>query len=109
MSLVCPKCKSTDIAKKGFRKNRLGRKQKYRCCECKSWFVKPTGFERMRHKPEIIVRAVHMYADGMSLFKVQTHLWQHDGVKVCLETINRWCKKYSDFLKSNTRSSKAFT
>lgn len=100
MSLICPKCKSHDIVKKGFRYNRKGKKQKYQCYKCKIYFVEPDGFERMRHKSKTIVRAIHMHEDGMSLSKVQNHLWQHDGVKVTRSTIGNWIAKYSVFLKS---------
>jgi transposase-like protein len=57
----------------------------------------------MRYKPKVIVRAIHMHQDGMSFFKVQTHLWQHDGVRVSRQTLTKWEKKYSDFLKSAAR------
>lgn len=96
----CPKCKSKDVRKRGFRKNHLDKKQKYQCFECKTWFVEDNGFKRMRYKKEIISRAVHMHIDGFSLFKTQYHLWQHDGVKVTRKTISDWTKKYSLFLKS---------
>ena len=107
MSLSCPKCKSSHIAKKGFRKNKSGKKQKHQCFDCKHWFVEKDGFERMRFKPKIITRAIHMCNDGMSLFKVKTHLWQYDKVKVTRATISRWTKKYSHFLKSSTQRSKS--
>ena len=97
----CPVCKSKDVRKRGFRKNSTGKKQKYQCFHCEKWFVKDDGFKRMRHKPEIISRAIHMHIDGFSLFKVQCHLLQHDGVKVTRRTISQWTKKYSVFLKSH--------
>ena len=50
--------------------------------KCKKQFIEADGFERMRHKPEIITRAIHMHEDGMSLSKVQNHLWQYDGIKI---------------------------
>lgn len=100
MSNVCPKCKSSQIAKKGFRYNKTGKKQKFFCSKCGIWFVIDDGFKKMRHKPEDIVRAVHQHIDGMSLSKVKNHLWQHDKVKVTRWTISIWAKKYSDFLKS---------
>ena len=98
--LKCSNCKSKNVRKRGFRKNSLGKKQKYQCFNCKKWFVKDDGFKRMRYKPEIISRAIHMHIDGFSLFKVQYHLWQHDGIKVTRRTISKWTKKYSIFLKS---------
>ena len=74
---------------------------------CNKQFVEVDGFERMRHKPQTIARAIHMHEDGLSLSKVKNHLWQHDGVKVTRWTIASWEKKYSDFLKSTTFRGKA--
>lgn len=96
----CPNCNESDIVMRGKRYNKSGTKQIYRCNECRKAFVEPNGFERMRHKKEIIVRAVHQHIDGMSLFKTQYHLWQHDGIKITRKTISDWTKKYSIFLKS---------
>ena len=106
-SFNCPNCKALDIVKRGKRHNQSGTKQLYRCNDCRSTFVEPDGFERMRHKKEDVVRAVHMHNDGMSLFKTQYHLWQHDAVKVTRKTINDWTKKYSNFLKSASPKGKA--
>lgn len=100
--MECPKCKSIDISKKGFRKNKSGKKQKFQCYDCKSWFIEPNGFERMRFKPKIISRALHQHEDGFSLSKIQNHLWQHDGVKVSRETISNWIEKYSLFFRKNS-------
>ena len=107
MRTKCPFCKKLSAVKQGFRKNMHGKKQKYQCAKCKLWFVEDDGFKRMRHKPEDIVRAIHMHNDGMSLFKTQNHIWQHDGVKVTRWTISQWHKKYSLFLKSSTQIIKA--
>jgi len=67
--------------------------------ECKNYFVIDDGFKRMRAKPTIITRAIHMYTDGLSLSKVQNHLYQHDNVKVSRWTIAKWTKKYSGSIK----------
>lgn len=104
-SFNCPKCKSSEIVKRGMRYNKSGKKQLYICNKCERTFVEPDGFERMRHKPKDIVRAVHQCNDGLSLFQVQNHLWQHDGVKVSREGIRKWVKKYSVFLKSDKGTS----
>ena len=55
----------------------------------------------MRYKKKDIARAIHLHNDGLSLFQIQNHLWQHDGVKVTRRAINQWIKKYSVFLKSH--------
>ena len=107
--ITCPKCFMKNIVKRGKRNNKSCIKQLYKCKKCDIVFVDPDGFERMRHDPKIITRAIHMHNDGLSLFQVQNHLWQYDGVKVTRKTISDWTKKYSLFLKSGKFSGKAGT
>ena len=97
--MKCPKCKSNHISKRGKRYNKSGEKQLYLCNKCNRKFIEPDGFERMRNEPKIITRAIHMHNDGLSLFQIQNHLWQYDGVKVSREAIRLWEKKYGLFLK----------
>ena len=97
--MKCPNCKSKNISKRGKRYNKSGSKQLYLCNKCNKKFVEQNGFERMRYNKKIIARAIHLHNEGLSLFQVKDHLWQHDGIKVTRETINRWTKKYSVFLK----------
>ena len=97
--MKCPNCKSTNVSKRGFRYNKACKKQRYLCNKCNLLFIKKDGFERMRHNKKIVTRAIHMHNDGLSLFQVQNHLLQHDGVKVSRETVREWCEKYGLFLK----------
>ena len=97
--MKCPKCNSKNIVKRGKRYNQTGTKQLYLCNKCNLTFVNPDGFERMRHNKKIVSKAIHLHNEGLSLFQVKDHLWQHDGVKVSRETIREWCNKYSLFLK----------
>ena len=106
MTKKCIFCKSYFVVKNGLRKRNIRTKQSYLCKNCGRQFVEVDGFERMRHNPKHILRAIHMYNDGMSLFNVQNHLWQHDGVKITLWTISKWHKKFSNFLKSPAPVSK---
>jgi transposase-like protein len=105
----CVFCKSLSIVKNGLRKRKVRTKQSFLCLKCGKQFVEPDGFERMRYKPKDIARAIHMHNDGMSLWDVKNHLWQHDGVKVSRETIRLWCNKYGVFLKSDKKTSKSKT
>lgn len=109
MIIKCSNCKSENVRKRRFRHNNSGKKQKYFCSDCEKWFVESDGFERMRHEPKIITRAIHMHEDGFSLFQTKNHLWQYDGVKVTRKTISDWTKKYSLFLKSHKFSGKTKT
>ena len=107
MKQKCVFCKSSLVVKNGSRKRKVRTKQSFLCLSCEKQFVEPDGFERMRYDPKIITRAVHMHNDGLSLFQVRNHLWQHDGVKVSKEAIRRWCKKFGIFLKSDKKKSKS--
>lgn len=109
MKTKCQFCQKLSVVKQGYRKNKVGKKQKYQCLNCKRWFVEDDGFKRMRHKPNDIVRAVSLRNDGLSLLRTQDHVWQHDGVKVTRRTISQWTKKYSSFLKSHKERSKTKT
>ena len=100
VKLICPKCGSIHVVKRGIRKLSYSKKQRYLCTECKLIFIEDDGFKRMRYKKEVIVRAIHLHNKGLSLFDVKDHLFQHDGIKVSREAIREWCKKYSIFLKS---------
>lgn len=104
VSIRCPKCKSYSVARKGFRYNKSGKKQKYQCTikNCKTWFIYDDGFKRMRKPKEAIVRAIHQFNDGLSLSKIQNHLYQHDNVDVSCPGILYWVKKYSDLIKKNS-------
>ena len=97
--MKCPKCKSSKIVKRGKRYNKSGTKQLFICNKCELTFMKQDGFERMRHNKKIIARAIHLHNEGLSLFQVKDHLWQHDGIKITRKTISDWHKKYSVFLK----------
>ena len=99
--MKCIKCKGRNVIKRGKRYNKSGTKQLYKCNECDFTFMKKDGFEKMRHEKKIITRAIHLHNEGLSLFQVQDHLWQHDGVKISRQGIGYWCRKYSVFLKSN--------
>lgn len=103
-SILCPKCKSSSVARKGFRHNQSGKKQKYQCTkkDCKAWFVYDDGFKRMRKPKEAIVRAIHQFNDGLSLSKVKNHLHQHDDVEISRAGILYWVTKYSDSIKKTS-------
>lgn len=103
----CIFCKSENVVENGKRYRKVRVKQSYLCNDCQRQFVEPDGFERMRHKKEDIVRAIHLHDDGLSLSKVQNQMWQHDGVKVTRWTIAEWHHKFGVFLKSAKRASHA--
>ena len=99
--MICPKCKSWDVVKRGKRYNKSGAKQRFLCNKCKSIFIKKDGFERMKNNKKIIAKAIHLHNEGLSLFQIKNYLNQHENVSVTRRTISQWIKKYSLFLKSS--------
>lgn len=96
---ACPRCKSTNVVKRGYRYNKCGKKRRKQCKDCGLWFTPDDGFLGMRFKKEHIVEAISLYESGLSLAKVKNHMWQHHGVKVSEMSILNWVRKYSKKLK----------
>ena len=98
--VTCIFCNSSaDIVKAGFRYNGSGKKQRYKCNNCKKRFVPNDGFWKMKHKPEIVVEACSCYKRGMSFKEVSNHFREYDKADICQATVYNWVKKYSKALK----------
>lgn len=89
-----PYVKNGTAVKAGLRKTKQGFVQRYRCTTTGRYFVKRDGFERHRIKPEIICAALDLRANGLSLAKIQNHLYQHHAVRVSRKTILDWQTKF---------------
>jgi transposase-like protein len=100
----CPKCKSTDIIKWGFRFNHTTKKRRYLCKNCKFTFVVDDGFWKMSKKREMITSCLDLYMNGMSLRKISTHMKQFGNVGVHFSTVLTWLKKYSTMIQPYTES-----
>ncbi len=70
----CKFCNSTDIVKKGLRKNKTYSLQVYQCRVCKKKFSINLGFEKMKASPQVITSAIQLYFTGESLRNVQKFL-----------------------------------
>ena len=97
--VICEFCNSTKNVRAGFRHNKFGKKQRYKCNKCKSLFVVDDGFKKMKHKPEIIAEACSCYKRGMSLKDAKDHLEEYRDTKISRKTILMWVRKYSRLLK----------
>jgi len=95
----CPYCKKDDkVVKRGTRKNKYVTKQQYWCNRCEKYFVEHDGFQCMTYPKEIIVKVLHLYAEGLSLSKLRDYIWQHEGFYLYDSTILYWVKKYARML-----------
>jgi len=94
----CKFCKSTDIIKKGLRKNQTYSLQVYQCRTCKKKFSINLGFERMKASPQVITSAMQLYFTGESLRNVQKFL-ELQGVKITHKTVWNWIRKYVNLME----------
>ena len=97
--MKCPYCGGEDIVKAGKRYNKYVEKQLYRCNSCRRRFVERDGFEHMSYPKEIILKTLHLYAEGLSLSKIRDFIWQHEGYYLYDSVILYWVRKYSHLLE----------
>jgi len=100
----CPFCKKIDSVKAGLRKNKSGFVQRYFCNSCKRLFVDRKGFENVQTKPEIIVAALDLRAQGLSYGKIAKHLLQKYNVKISRSAILHWQNKFGEIIDDFTSS-----
>ena len=93
--MQCKYCGSKKLVKDG----KVKGKQLYRCKACKKRFYLNGKFAKMRTDKHIIVTALNLYFDGLSLRKTQRNLKQIFGETVSQVTILDWIKKYSVLVK----------
>jgi transposase-like protein len=94
----CIYCDSSNLKKKGIRKNKSGNIQKFYCRDCHKYFTFNIGFERMKHNPQAITSAMQLYFSGESLRNTMKSL-KLLGVEVSYRTILNWIRKYVKLMK----------
>jgi putative transposase len=95
----CIYCGSSNLKKKGIRKNKSGNIQKFYCRDCYKYFTFNIGFEKMKHNPQAITSAMQLYFSGESLRNTMESL-KLLGVEVSYRTILNWIKKYVNLMKN---------
>ncbi|KXA95223.1 hypothetical protein AKJ37_07000, partial [candidate division MSBL1 archaeon SCGC-AAA259I09] len=95
----CPDCGSSNLKGAGTAENKYVSKQAYRCKECGRYFVERDGFEGKSYPKEVIVEAMHLYVEGLSLSKIRTHLDQHRGYSPSDGSILNWVREYSELVE----------
>jgi transposase-like protein len=93
--MQCKYCGSETLIKKGF----VNEKQLYKCKDCGHRFFLNGRFVRMKSNTHLIVTALNVYFDGLSLRKTQRNLEQIFGERISQVTILNWIKKYSKLVK----------
>ncbi len=95
----CPACESSNIVKRGIRKNKACDIQRFYCNNCGKWFVFNLGFEKMRSSPQVITSAMQLYFTGESLRNV-TKFLKFQNVEISHVTVYKWIKKYIGLMEN---------
>ena len=76
--VICPKCHSVKIIKRGKRKTQnRGLIQRYGCKDCGKRFVQDLGFFRMRNNNKKVTLCLDLFFKGVSTRQIQSHLQQN--------------------------------
>ena len=100
----CTHCKKKNSVKAGLRKNKSGFVQRYFCNECNKFFINRNGFENMQTKPEIVVTALDLRAQGLTYGKIQKHIFEKYHIKIQRSTILHWQNKFGEMINNFTKS-----
>jgi transposase-like protein len=94
--LECKFCGSGSVVKNGS----VAQKQVYKCKDCSHRFFDNQQFGRMKNSKHVIVAAMNLYFDGLSVRKTQKELKKLIGEEVDAATIWRWVQKYSKLVSA---------
>jgi len=94
----CKFCGSSNIIKRGIRRNKKGITQRYECKDCQRRFTVDNGFFKMKFNPKIVTLGLDLYFKGISLRKIRDHLTQFYDVTIHHSTIYDWLRKYSKLI-----------
>jgi len=91
----CPYCNSEDITKQGYRINKSGKKQKYKCNSCRKFFVNdPVKY--IKGNAKLVCLAMDCYYKGLSLRDIKDTFRQFYNLNLHHETIRRWIVKFTE-------------
>ena len=90
----CVKCSSEKIVKNGTRKIIDGRKQMWKCHDCKYRFALE-DIREYKATTEIIIKSIDLYVQGESYRSIANTLKQFHNLKVSQVSVMNWIKKYT--------------
>jgi len=91
----CPECGSYEVIKKGYRKTKSGKRQKYRCKNCEHYFV-PEPIKHRKANTKIIALCIDLYYKGLSLRKIADTLEQFYDLSIHHDTVRVWIDTFMD-------------
>ncbi|MBM3199569.1 IS1 family transposase [Candidatus Woesearchaeota archaeon] len=88
----CPYCGGSSIIKRGIRKLKTKKKQRYFCNSCHHRFS--LSFERKRSSIKVVLSSVCAYNQGLNCEEVRDIVYRNHNVLLHKSTIARWVKEY---------------
>jgi len=104
--MKCPYCHSERVKKAGKYQGKYRTSQGYRCKDCKRYFVERDGFEGKHYPKEVILQALFLYVEGLSLSKIRDYLRQFFGYEPSDSAILNWVDEYSELIEQYERKLK---
>jgi len=105
--IICPKCKKTDVVKRGsFKTQAHGKQQRYYCKNCNKKFIEQTPFYRMRNHPKKITLCLDLFYRGISTREIQQHLQAFYPQNASWVSVYKWVIKYSKKISQFTNNLK---
>ena len=102
---LCPHCNSTNLIKRGIRKNKLKEVQRYGCNDCKKRFtLEPIKHIKVNHK--FVTLAMDCYYKGLSYRDISDQFKQFYNVDLHHETIRRWILRFSKVINEYSKTIK---
>ncbi|MCS4538394.1 MAG: IS6 family transposase [Thaumarchaeota archaeon] len=96
----CKYCQTEDIKPSG---SVNGRKL-VKCNNCKHRFMENDSLPKMRVNKHVIVSAINLYYEGLSVRKVSRQLSEIFGEKVSQMTVWKWLQKYSKLVSGYVKT-----
>jgi|TARA_Y100000310_G_scaffold313469_1_gene361871 transposase-like protein len=92
--IICKKCNSSSIIKKGIKKKKLQSIQRYFCKDCNSIFT--LSATKSTYPIQTILKAVSHYNLGYNLSQVQKMLESRTKIKIPTSTISNWINQHKN-------------
>lgn len=99
---VCIFCNSKNTIKWCKRKTNRGKIQRYKCKDCRKYFILDDGFYRMRNTEHKITLCLDLFFKGVSTRKIQEHLQAFYPYNSSNVSIYKWIIKYSNLISNYT-------
>jgi transposase-like protein/uncharacterized protein YlaI len=98
--IICPKCHSNRIIRKGLSHNKEFAAQRYMCKECEHKFGDKGESKGLKGNPLAVIAVADLYFKGLSLRAIEHHMKSIYSLDVSYPTIHRWVRRIIKNMKA---------